>query len=217
VVQLALKYRPTTWAAVVGQDETVRRLTTLRDSRGLAGRAYWITGASGTGKTTVAQLIAREIADGACVEELDASALTVADLRDVERSASVFGMGNDGRTGRVWIINEAHGLRAAVVRQLLVWLERLPPHVAVIFTTTNEGEAALFDGTDDAHPLLSRCLPVALARRDLAKAFAARAQEIAQAEGLDGGKTAAQWLRLVQDNRNNLRAVLQAIDAGLML
>lgn len=216
MAQLALKYRPTTWADVVGQDKTVARLTQLRDGRGLAGRAYWITGQSGTGKTTIANLIAREIAEGANVEELDASALTVADLRDVERSAAIYGMGD--KCGRVWIINEAHGLRAAVVRQLLVFLEeRLPSHCAIIFTTTNEGEAKLFEGTDDANPLLSRCLPVPLARRDLAKPFAARARTIAQAEGMDGGRTDAQWLRLVQDHGNNLRAVLQAVDAGEML
>lgn len=215
MAQLALKHRPQSWGEVVGQDKAVARLTALRDGRGLGGRAYWITGGSGTGKTTIAQLIAAEVADPFNVEELDASALTVAELREVERDASTYAIG--AKPGRVWIINEAHGLRAPVVRQLLVWLERLPPHVAVIFTTTNEGEAKLFDGTDDAHPLLSRCLPVPLARRDLAKAFAARARSIAQAEGLDGGKTEAQWLRLVQDNGNNLRAVLQAVDAGDML
>ena len=215
MAQLANKHRPGQWSEVVGQDDTVARLTSLRDSRGLNDRAYWITGGSGTGKTTIAQLIAREIADPACIEELDATGLTVAELKDVERTAGVFGMG--AKCGRVWIVNEAHGLRAAVVRQLLVFLDRLPAHCAVIFTTTNEGEAKLFEGQDDANPLISRCLPVPLARRDLAKAFAARARDIARAEGLDGGKTDAQWLRLVQDNKNNLRAVLQAVDAGMML
>ncbi|HYH82280.1 MAG TPA: hypothetical protein VEX86_20895, partial [Longimicrobium sp.] len=133
---------------------------------------------------------------------------------DVERTAKLRGW---GKGGRVWIVNEAHGLSKRVVRQLLVWLERLPSHVAVIFTTTNDGQAALFEGTEDAHPLLSRCTLVPLARRDLAKAFAERARTIAQAEGLDGGKPVEKWVRLVQDCKNNLRAVLQAVDAGEML
>jgi replication-associated recombination protein RarA len=214
-VQLAIKYRPGNWSEVIGQDDAVARLLRLRDARGLGGRAYWLTGGSGTGKSTLAQLIGNELADPSCVEELDAGTLTPARLVEVERTAGVYGMGE--KTGRVWIVNEAHGLSKAVVRQLLVFLERLPGHVAIVFTTTNDGQEALFEGNEDAHPLTSRCLPVPLARRDLAKAFATRAQQIAQAEGLDGGKTPAQWLRLVQDKKNNLRAVLQAIDAGEML
>ena len=180
-MQLALKHRPGTWADVVGQDKAVQRLTSLRDSRGFGGRAYWITGASGTGKTTLAQLIAADLAGEFCTEELDAGTLTPTDLENVERTARTRGMGDKG--GRVWIVNEAHGLSKRVVRQLLVWLERLPPHVAVIFTTTNDGQEALFEGTEDAHPLLSRCLPVPLSRRDLAKPFAARARAIAAPSG----------------------------------
>ena len=50
-MQLALKHRPSSWAEVVGQDKAVEKLRALaRSGRGLGGRAYWITGASGTGK-----------------------------------------------------------------------------------------------------------------------------------------------------------------------
>ena len=54
-------YRPTTWADVIGQNKIVKRIDTLRP-RGLAGRAYWISGQTGTGKTTIARLIAAEVA-----------------------------------------------------------------------------------------------------------------------------------------------------------
>ena len=64
----------------MGQDKALRRLEVLR-RRGLAGRAYWISGQSGTGKTTIARLIAAEIADDLHVEELDASDLTPGRLR----------------------------------------------------------------------------------------------------------------------------------------
>ena len=45
--------------------------------RGLAGRAYWLSGQSGTGKATIARLIAAEVADPFFITELDAATLTV--------------------------------------------------------------------------------------------------------------------------------------------
>ena len=63
--------------------------------------------------------------------------------------------------------------------------------------------------------LLSRCIDLPLARRDLAKAFAERAREIADQEGLNGRSIEA-YVRLCRKHRNNLRAVLQAVEAGDM-
>jgi DNA polymerase-3 subunit gamma/tau len=209
--QLYEKYRPRTWDEVIGQDKAVRQIGQLR-KRGLAGRAYWVSGQSGTGKTTIARLLASEVADDMYVEELDATDLTPAGLRRIESSMQLYSL---GKGGRAYIVNEAHGLSKPSVRQLLVLLERLPSHVVVIFTTTTEGQLSFFEDKMDAGPLLSRCLRLDLARRGLAQPFAERAREIADKEGLNG-RPIEQYVRLCKENRNNFRAVLQAIETGAM-
>jgi len=206
------QYRPRAWADFLGQHRAVAKVDALR-KRGLAGRAFWISGPSGTGKTTLAKLIAREIAEDFYVEELDAGGCSASRLRDWEYSSH---LGAPGKGGRVYIVNEAHGLSRAAVRQLLVLLERIPGHVCWIFTTTTDGMLLFEDAHEDASPLLSRCAEIRLTNQGLCKVFAERAKQIAQAERLDG-QPMAKYLRLVQDSKNNMRAVLQRIEEGGML
>jgi len=214
MAQLCEKYRPRQWAEVLGQEKVCKRLSALEDRAGLSGRAYWISGGSGTGKTTLARIIAAKVADEFSVEEFDSSELTadrIRAIRDSWESRALFGPG-----GRAYIVNEAHGLRADAIRRLLVLIEGIPPHCVFVFTTTAQGQADLFESQLDASPLLSRCIVLELAQRDLAGAFAARALEIARAEGLDG-KELPEYVKLVRRCKNNMRAVLQEIDSGAML
>jgi DNA polymerase-3 subunit gamma/tau len=205
-------YRPRAWSEVVGQNKLVAKVNALRPC-GLGGRAYWIAGPSGAGKTTCARLIAREVAAEHAIIELDASEVTRADVRDWQKQFRGKPLGSNG-----WaiLLNEAHGMRKDTIRALLVLLEALPDFVAVVFTTTSEGQESLFDDQIDAHPLLSRCIELPLAKRDLAQAFAERCQQIARLEGLDG-KPIESYVRLLKDCRNSMRAALQKIEAGAML
>ena len=145
-MQLTEQYRPNQWSEVVGQDKAVGMLNRLA-KRSLAGRAYWIAGPSGTGKSTIARLIAQEVAAPFNIDEVDATDLSAAAVRDLERISHLRGLGE--KSGRAFIVNEAHGLNKAAVRQLLTTLEadRVPSHVVWVFTTTDHG-AALFDGID---------------------------------------------------------------------
>jgi DNA polymerase III gamma/tau subunit len=207
------RYRPQTWNEVIGQDKAIERIRTA-GRRGFGSRAYWISGKSGTGKTTIALLLAREIADSFNIEELDAGQLTPARVSQIERDSLQYAMGT--RNGKAYIVNEAHGLRKDTIRHLLVFLERIPEHTMVIFTTTKLGEDSLFEDKIDASPLVSRCIEVPLAQRGLAEAFAKRAREIATAEGLDG-QDEKQYLKLANSKQSNMRAILQEIEAGTML
>ncbi len=75
------KYRPTTWANLVGQDRTIKRVRRIIDRPNFNGDCFWIAGPSGTGKTSLAWIIARQFASDINIIELDGEACTVDAVR----------------------------------------------------------------------------------------------------------------------------------------
>jgi replication-associated recombination protein RarA len=187
----------------------------LKTSRGIGGRAFFISGKSVTGKSTIGRLIANEIADPFFTETYNGDDVSVDTIRHIESTMQIYGAGQGGKSGKAYLIEECHGLRKSVIRQLLVLLENLPKHVCIVFTTTIDGKF-LFDENIDANPLLSRCTEIPLAQRGLAQAFAERAKQIAELENLDG-RPVADYIRLVNDCGGNMRMVLSKIESGAMI
>lgn len=154
---LARKYRPQTFADLVGQEHVTRTLTNAINLKRIA-HGYLFTGTRGVGKTTVARIFAKalnceasdeptpqpcgkcvsckEIANGTSgdVFEIDAASNTgVDDVRELRENVKY--LPARGRY-KVYIIDEVHMLSRNAFNALLKTLEEPPAHVVFIFATT---------------------------------------------------------------------------------
>lgn len=208
------KYRPRTWVDLIGHKHVKVAIARMRERDDLGGRGFWITGPSGVGKTTIAYLIAADVCDPDNFLELDAGDITPARVEELEKTLRYRCIGD--KPGRAIMVNEAHGLRKDTIRKLLVTLERIPNHVTWVFTTTSAGQQQLMLDGIDSSPLLSRCIEFRLDGKRYAEAFAQRAMEIADSEGL-GGAAFREYVDLARRSEFNLRRMLSCIEAGEMV
>jgi replication-associated recombination protein RarA len=211
--RLSEKYRPRTWSEFIGNAGAVRVVQALCES-GLGGRAVWIYGGTGTGKTTLARIAAGTLADDFNIVELAGRNLGLAELRDIAAQFRLYGLGT--LSGRVLIVNEAHGLSRPCIEYLLDLLESLPRHCAVVFTTTSDGQERLFDEQIDACPLLDRCVQIKLSNQGLTPLFAARLREIAQCENCDG-EPEAYYVKVMREvGHSSMRAGLAWLESRIL-
>ncbi len=205
------KYRPRDFASFAGNAKAVARLRRVIDRPDFAGDAFWIVGPGGTGKTSLAWIIARKFAGHDIdIVELDGEACTVDAVRAAAVTMHYSAMGGGMR---IWIVNEAQAMTPRAVQAWLTTLDPPPPRTIVIFTTTDDSPD-LFG--QYAGPFRSRCKTVAFTNQGLAPLFAKRLVAVADLEGLNNrnGDALKTALRIVQREHNNMRAALQAVDNG---
>ncbi|HEY1562484.1 MAG TPA: DNA polymerase III subunit gamma/tau [Caulobacteraceae bacterium] len=195
---IARKYRPKTFADLIGQEAMVRTLTNAFAS-GRIAHAFMLTGVRGVGKTTTARLLARALnyesetvrqpsltdlaSEGRhCRAILEGRHLDVLELDAASRS-KVDEMREllDGvryapaqARYKVYIIDEVHMLSTAAFNALLKTLEEPPPHAKFIFATTEIRKVPV--------TILSRCQRFDL-RRVEPEVISASLAKIAEAEG----------------------------------
>ncbi|HUC72799.1 MAG TPA: DNA polymerase III subunit gamma/tau, partial [Stellaceae bacterium] len=225
---LARKYRPQTFAELIGQDAVVRTLANAIET-GRIAHAFILTGVRGVGKTTTARIIARALncvgADGAggptaapCGEcahcrsiaedrhvdviEMDAASRTgVDDIRELTDGVRYRPV---SARYKVYIIDEVHMLSKNAFNALLKTLEEPPPAVVFVFATTEIHKVPV--------TVLSRCQRFSL-RRVPAEMLAEHYRRVAEAEAVEAEPAALALIARAADGsvRDGLSLLDQAI------
>src|ERR1700683_3901731 len=226
---LARKYRPSTFADLIGQDAMVRTVSNAFEA-GRIPQAWILTGVRGVGKTTTARILARalnyELPDGSVtgptitmpvlgvhcqaimesrhldVIEMDAASHNGVD--DVRQINDAVRYAPVSARYKVYILDEVHMLSGAAFNALLKTLEEPPPHAKFIFATTEIRKVPI--------TVLSRCQRFDLRRVDAA-VLVEHLQGIAKKEKI---KVDAEALALIaRAAEGSVRDSLSLFDQGI--
>jgi DNA polymerase III subunit gamma/tau len=190
---LALKYRPQSFVEVIGQEGTIQQITSALEKDNL-GHSLLFSGTRGTGKTTVARILAKafncenregvepcrrcipcktiEAGVNLAITEIDAASNTGVDnVRDIIERVRYSVVGKR----RVVILDEAHMLSKNAFNALLKTLEEPPPDVTFILVTTEPNKLI--------PTVVSRCQKYEFHNIDL-EVLKAHFRFVAETEGL---------------------------------
>lgn len=155
-VVLSRKYRPQLFKDVVGQEAIV---TTLRNAIRFnrLAQAYLFCGSRGTGKTTLARILAmtlncphrtaelepcgscsscKEICSGSSMDMLEIDGASNRGIDDIRKINETVGYGSSLGSYKIFLIDEVHMLTKEAFNALLKTLEEPPSHVKFFFATT---------------------------------------------------------------------------------
>src|SRR3989338_2663431 len=181
-------YRPAKWSEVIGQDSVVN---TLKDSveNGKPSHAFLFSGSRGTGKTSVARILAKAVeTKDEDVYEIDAASNRgIDDIRQLREHVSVLPFSSPFK---VYIIDEVHMLSKDAWNALLKTLEEPPKHVIFILATTE------IDKVPDT--IISRCQTFSF-RKPFREVIRKHIAVIAKKEGYDLDAGASDLIALLGD------------------
>jgi DNA polymerase III subunit gamma/tau len=220
VTALYRKYRPLDFDEVVGQEGVVRTLKNAVAS-GQVRQAYLFAGPRGTGKTSMARILAKAlnceqgptptpdkvcnacvtIASGTSLDviEMDAASQRgIDDIRDIRDRVVLQPV--EGRF-KVYILDEAHQLTDAAWNALLKLIEEPPPHLVFVFCTTDLGKML--------PTVRSRCQTFTFARPRLPELVRAL-RRVADGEGIEAPDAALSLI--ARGARGSYRDAISTLD-----
>ena len=220
---LARKWRPKSFATLVGQEHVVRALTHALDQQRLH-HAYLFTGTRGVGKTTIARILAKalnceagvsstpcgicssclEIDSGRFVDLIEVDAATntrVDEMRQLLDNASY--APTRGRY-KVYVIDEVHMLSNSAFNAMLKTLEEPPEHIKFILATTDPQKIPV--------TVLSRCLQFNLKQMPMPQIIGHLATVLAD-EGIEA--EAAALNQLAKAAAGSMRDALSLLDQAI--